>query len=107
MVAEGGPIGIRKLVRLMLHRVPWSKASEQLEKPENGATEQGDNNDGSDGSDDEHAAGNGGGIISGGDRAKCMAGNECLLLWQGIVAKRTFHAFKFQVYGCLLYVILT
>ena len=87
VVVEGGMKGVKKFIRLMLHRISWDKVDEDSENNRNGdMTMHGDNSDNEDETQDVDGAIR----TTGGD-------NRCDLLWQGLVAKRSFHAFRFQV----------
>merc|ERR1711871_903704 len=86
VVVEGGMKGVKKFIRLMLHRISWDKVDEDSENNRNGdMTMHGDNSDNEDETQDVDGAIR----TTGGD-------NRCDLLWQGLVAKRSFHAFRFQ-----------
>jgi U4/U6 small nuclear ribonucleoprotein PRP3 len=75
VVAEGGPKGVKKFTRLMLHRIAWNEKcvdiGEEVSKH-------------ADVSDDEDQ-----------DGATSWT-NQCNVLWRGVLAKRTYNGFKFQ-----------
>ena len=81
VLAEGGPKGIKKFIRLMLHRIPWDTPSEDSIKSAIDVAEAEQDVDGSEG--DLQSA------------SKSI--NRCDLLWQGVLPRRSFHAFRFQV----------
>ncbi|KAL7691600.1 putative U4/U6 small nuclear ribonucleoprotein Prp3 [Plasmopara halstedii] len=66
VVAEGGKKAIKQYTKLMMRRIDWNGARE---------AEQGS------GSEDENVA---------------KANNGCLLVWQGMVARKSFNNFRFQ-----------
>lgn len=73
VVVEGGPRGIRKYTRLMLHRIKWV--------PEQNHADDEDD-------DDEDQ-----------DDVKSSPGNHCCLVWRGVVVKRSFSGFR--VHSCV------
>lgn len=86
---EGGPKGVRKFVRLMLHRVQWGQTFDATGDEEAAAGDDGDHDatgdddaDDDDDDDDEKVD-------------KASSDNSCRLLWQGTTAKRIFSSFKF------------
>lgn len=110
VIIEGGPKGIRKFNHLMLARIPWSEklaASDTINTEEKQAEEEVDS--------DEDDDGDGDGeqkkadktpktkAYSTGDRSAQIVEDEstnwnsCVLVWQGIIPKRIFTGFKFQV----------
>lgn len=83
IVVEGGLKGIKKFIRLMLHRINW----DAVEADENDDDEvEHENVDQIDIEEDVHKI------------LKKSSGvvNRCDLLWQGLVARKSFHAFRFQ-----------
>ena len=83
IVVEGGLKGIKKFIRLMLHRINW----DAVEAEENDDDEvEHENVDQIDIEQDVHKI------------LKKSSGvvNRCDLLWQGLVARKSFHAFRFQ-----------
>ena len=98
---EGGPKAIRKFVRLMLHRVKWDAPMDEDIKDavlgENGGGEGMDEDDG-EGAGDEDNDDEDDSDDEDGDKVKSsLSENKCDLVWQGVVAHRTFSGFKFQV----------
>ncbi|CAM9669403.1 unnamed protein product, partial [Ectocarpus fasciculatus] len=91
IVFEGGPKGIKKIIKLMLKRINWDDKDDTVHEPA-----------------DEYYAGEGGIEEPAAKRQRVeetesddgeqssKTANQCDLLWQGILAKRTFHAFRFQ-----------
>eukprot|EP01041_Mallomonas_annulata_P005310 gene5310-10621_t len=119
IVVEGGPRGIRRFIKLMLNRIHWD-TMETVTGAGAGTggfneDDEGDDDRGEDGSDNEEEKDNnniqgmalgmdnsdnnhnmtGSGSGTSAMQSSC-SDNRCDLLWQGIVAKRTFHAFRFQ-----------
>jgi len=82
VVVEGGPKAVRRYIKLMLRRIKWGRSS-------TGKEGEGDDDDDDD-SDDDDDDDEDGGVGS-------EAGTKCELLWQGVVHKRAFNGFKFQV----------
>lgn len=86
VVVEGGLKGIKKFIRLMLHRVNW----DVVDAPENPVDF--DDEDIDEHNDYDEAENDDNKILakSSGDV------NRCDLLWQGLVPKRYFQGFRFQ-----------
>lgn len=117
VVVEGGPRGIRIFSKLMSRRIPWKVPSEAYTNPKNalaaiaayGNSGEGEEEGGDDGAgndDDDY----GGETSNAAAIAASMATeplidpatNDCFLLWEGMLAKRLFPSFKFQV-SCFIY----
>ena len=77
VVVEGGPKAIRRYIKLMMRRIKWASTGKDVGDD--------DSDDDSDEDDDDNEGG-------GND-----SGTKCELLWQGVVHKRAFNGFKFQV----------
>lgn len=123
IVFEGGPKGIKKIIKLMLKRINWDDKDDTVHEPaDEYYAGEGDGDYDEDSDDDAGQGGEennekvrgrdeitGGGIeepaakrqrveeteSDDGEQSSKTA-NQCDLLWQGILAKRTFHAFRFQ-----------
>lgn len=100
LVVEGGPRGIRKLTRLVLERIKWSEKIQAKEgkQPELGLEEESVDGDMSDDDDKEEEQE---------DYSKQMPDNAsqssyCRLVWRGIIPKRIFTGFKFQVFDVFM-----
>ncbi|KAJ1426906.1 pre-mRNA processing factor 3-domain-containing protein [Ochromonadaceae sp. CCMP2298] len=97
VVAEGGPRGIRKFVRLMTERIKWASDEGGVEEEEEGSDDDDEEEEGEEGepsaSSASGAGGGGGGSAGAGGGAVC---NRCDLLWQGLLPKRGFTGFRFQ-----------
>ena len=87
IVAEGGLKGIKKFIRLMLHRINWD-AVDTVENPDGNGVEDIDETEINDADDLDRNV----------ERLKSSSGgiNRCDLLWQGLVPKRCFQGFRFQ-----------
>jgi len=100
LIAEGGPRGIRKLKRLLLHRIKWTGADTE-------------NKDAS--SDEDEKYGGGGGDSDDEDQKKPVTSGtngapeekqptaassnkfgKCVLCWEGVLARRHFKSFRFE-----------
>ena len=118
-VFEGGPRGVRKIIRLMLTRIDWdappteskwstsgASADSSRAEGEGGAEGQGqadeededdedddDDDDDDDGSEKGEGEGDGKVVASLQGKGK---GAGCELLWQGVAVKRNFQGFKYQ-----------
>jgi U4/U6 small nuclear ribonucleoprotein PRP3 len=93
VVAEGGPKGIRKFIKLMTEKIPWDSVLENNNEWGNeNEYNQGDGDEDDDDDDDDDDE------FNNGYRKSSMGGNICELLWQGSVAKRNFTGFRFQEY---------
>ncbi|KAL4125568.1 hypothetical protein PRIC2_009150 [Phytophthora ramorum] len=66
VVVEGGKKAIKQYTKLMMRRIDWQGAREAEQESD---------------SEDEDAA---------------KRGNGCLLVWQGVVARKAFNSFRFQ-----------
>ena len=93
---EGGPKGIRKFTRLMLHRIKWDAPADDdanIEDEDNDVGDKdGDEGSGGEDSEDEEE-----------EKVKSSASeNRCDLIWQGVVAHRTYSGLKFQVRSSIL-----
>lgn len=114
---EGGPKGIKKVIKLMLKRINWDDKDDLANAVgedyyEENEEESDDDEKVEDGHTDDKVRGRdeitGGGIeephakrqkvqdfeFEPGDNSNTA--NQCDLLWQGIVPKRVFHVFRFQ-----------
>lgn len=115
VIVEGGPKGIRNIVKLMTRRVAWNKRSENIVKRgavgdvENPSyygnasfTQHSEESNAADIDDeisnasDDMKADILGGQSHENDEEILVSDNRCDLLWQGIVARRTFSGFRFQ-----------
>jgi U4/U6 small nuclear ribonucleoprotein PRP3 len=85
VIVEGGRKGVKKFIRLMLHRINWDLSDEKKISLDD------ENNDKDNNSDSENEFTEEGTIKS------SKGENRCDLLWQGLVPKRIFHSFRFQV----------
>jgi U4/U6 small nuclear ribonucleoprotein PRP3 len=81
VIVEGGPKAIRKFTKLMLKRIKWNAVNDEMEAEDNESSDE----DG----DKDVSGGNG-------NSSEVVGNNFCHLLWNGVVAKRTFTGFKFQ-----------
>jgi U4/U6 small nuclear ribonucleoprotein PRP3 len=116
VVVEGGPRGIRRFMRLMLYRINWSEkvlprsedneSSEQVSLSHSNLADQAMDEEDSDEEDDEgdeeeklkamkSAVAAQGNAASNSDESNLT--NSCRLVWQGIIPKRIFTGFRFQV----------
>jgi len=98
---EGGPKGIRKFVRLMLHRIRWDEVNDETKidalKTGDGNGNDDENGDsGSEGDDDNDDDDEDKAATGGVNGHSTPTENRCILLWQGTVAKRIFTGVKFQ-----------
>lgn len=112
VVVEGGPRGIRRFMRLMLYRINWSekvipRSEDQTEPAEDGnAADQGMDEDESDdenedGDEEEKLKEMKAAVAAQGNSAinegETNSTNRCRLVWQGMIPKRIFTGFRFQV----------
>ncbi len=81
VIVEGGPKAITKFTKLMLKRIKWNATNDEIEAEDNASSN--DDEDGDDASRREKSS-------------EIVGNNFCRLLWNGVVAKRTFTGFKFQ-----------
>ncbi|KAH9110354.1 hypothetical protein LEN26_013806 [Aphanomyces euteiches] len=84
VVVEGGPKSIKAYIKLMCRRIDWSLKETKPKEGEDAADgDDGDKNSVEQESDQEDEEMNG-------------KKPKCYLVWQGVVAKRTFSNFRFQ-----------
>lgn len=81
VIVEGGPKAITKFTKLMLKRIKWNATNDEIEVEDNESSD--DDEDGNDAGRREKTT-------------EIVGNNFCRLLWNGVVAKRTFTGFKFQ-----------
>jgi U4/U6 small nuclear ribonucleoprotein PRP3 len=94
---EGGPKGIRKFTRLMLHRIDWDEVAEDV-VPKDSEKEGGDDDDDDDDDDDEEDDEDSDDDDDEGGKpsnVRAASLNRCELVWQGVTAKRLFSGLKF------------
>jgi len=91
VLAEGGAKGIKKFIRLMLHRIPWDKPTEEGPNDAVGEDLEADAV-----GDEPDEVGEGFAEGQFGLVASSSSQNRCDLLWQGVLPRKSFHAFRFQ-----------
>lgn len=99
VIVEGGMKGIRKFVRVMLERIPWTQGGGEAQADgagdRRGGAEEEESEDEDDEEDEEDTA-------MDTDKDMHVASNNsstsscCQLIWRGLLAKRVFSGFKFQ-----------
>jgi U4/U6 small nuclear ribonucleoprotein PRP3 len=106
VLVEGGPRGIKKFTRLMMHRIDWKATVVPHTRSGAAAGAGADGNGGGDTAMDTNGNGNGDGDGGDGDgdvvetaeeaaeRERAAAANACQLVWQGSVAKSFFKEFR-------------
>jgi U4/U6 small nuclear ribonucleoprotein PRP3 len=104
VVVEGGPKGVKKFTKLMLQRIPWNMKVDSDASHEGWADEEDEEGDEDEEEEEEESHGqpagsasvSGGSTSAGASSSTAAGSNRCQLVWQGILAKRTFTGFKFQ-----------
>jgi len=99
LIAEGGPRGIRKLKRLLLHRIKWTQAD--TENKDASSDEDEKAGGGADSDDEEHQPKKQqpDGATEKQQPTIGSSSNKfgkCCLCWEGVLARRHFKTFRFE-----------